>query len=296
MARTFGAFGAGGESMESVHIGARPRRIFLAALALFFAVVSPVAAASQEIVRLKTRGEVQQPYLLQHDDASVRVVAVLFTGGHGLLSLRQENERVVWGREGASYLTLAKDLFQDRETAIALVDVPSDQLAFGYTPRFRKSGEHAVDVGHIVRDLRSRFPAAKVFLVGTSQGTTSAAYAGRVLGKDIDGVVLTASVFEWAPASWRYLHDSNLKDFDFSAIAAPLLVVHHEDDRCVATPYSAAVKLADKLPLITVKGGLPVRDNGCGPFGPHGFLGREEPVAAEIKNWMHGRPFRKEIP
>jgi hypothetical protein len=55
-------------------------------------------------------------------------------------------------------------------------------------------------------------------------------------------------------------------------------------------------KLADRFPLITVKGGTPVQDNGCGPMGPHGFLGREQAVATEIKNWMHGRPYLKEIP
>ena len=59
--------------------------------------------------------------------------------------------------------------------------------------------------------------------------------------------------------------------------------------------YSAAEKLADRYPLIVVRGGEPVGDNGCGPMGPHGFLGREEAVATEIRNWMHGRPYRKQI-
>jgi len=36
-------------------------------------------------------------------------------------------------------------------------------------------------------------------------------------------MVLTASVFEWAPPPWRLLHDSNLSGFDFSQISMPFI-------------------------------------------------------------------------
>lgn len=277
---------------------AKISKMFLVAAALAVCAVNPMAAfgqTSQELVNLKTRGDVNQTYWLLHQATPTSVVAVLFTGGFGLLKLRSTDSGVEWDQAGTSYLVLNKDLFIDSETAVAIVDTPNDQWNIGYTPKFRKSEAHATDVGNVVKDLRARFPQARIFLVGTSQGATSAAYAGKALGKDIDGVVLTASVFEWAPASWRFLSDSNLSDFDFSKIAAPLLVVHHVDDKCVATPYSAAEKLAGKYPFIAVRGGDPVQDNGCGPKGPHGFLGREAAVATEIKNWMHGRPFKAEI-
>ena len=253
------------------------------------------AQKTEEIVRLKTRNNVEQPYWLIRQNAPVKVVAVLFTGGFGLLKLRATDAGVAWSETGTSYLVLNKDLFIDNETAVAIVDVPSDESSIGYTPKLRKSDAHMQDVVFIVKDLRARFPQAKLFLVGTSQGATSAAYAGKALGKEIDGVVLTASVFDWAPAAWRFLSDSNLSDFDLSKIAAPLLIVHHVDDKCVATTYAGAVKVAGKFPFIAVHGGTPVQDNGCGPKGPHGFLGREDAVATEIKNWMHARPFKTEI-
>ncbi|MBP6089070.1 MAG: alpha/beta hydrolase [Polaromonas sp.] len=253
------------------------------------------AQKTEEIVRLKTRNNVEQPYWLIRQNAPVKVVAVLFTGGFGLLKLRATDAGVAWSETGTSYLVLNKDLFIDNETAVAIVDVPSDESSIGYTPKLRKSDAHMQDVVFIVKDLRARFPQAKLFLVGTSQGATSAAYAGKALGKEIDGVVLTASVFDWAPAAWRFLSDSNLSDFDLSKIAAPLLIVHHVDDKCVATTYAGAVKVAGKFPFIAVHGGTPVQDNGCGPKGPHGFLGREEAVATEIKNWMHARPYKTEI-
>lgn len=253
------------------------------------------AAGRGELVRLKTRGEVEQAYLLKRGSGPVKAVAILFTGGYGLLRFRETGGEVSWSQEGTSFLVLNMDRFLDGESAIAVPDVPTDQLNFGYTPRFRKSDAHVADIRAIVSDVKNRFPNAKLFLIGTSQGSTSAAYAGKALGRHIHGVVLTASVFEWAPASWNFLHDSNLKDFDFSAIEVPLLLVHHADDRCAATPFASAVEIAEKYPLITVRGGEPVRDNGCGPRGPHGFLGREAETVAEILNWMHGRQFRREI-
>ncbi len=255
---------------------------------------SPTASA--EIVRLKTRGDIEQAYLLLHEKQPVKAVALLITGGYGLLKLNEGPAGISWSKEGSSFVVINKDLFRDDETAVAVVDVPTDQWGFGYVPKFRKSDEHAADMRAVVRDLKQRFAGARVFLIGTSQGATSAAHVGKALGKEVDGVALTASVFEWAPASWRYLHDSNLSGFDFAQISSPVLIVHHVDDRCVATPYSSATKLADKFPLITVSGGTPVQDNGCGPMGPHGFLGREQAVVKEIKNWMHGRPYLKEIP
>lgn len=276
------------------------RRVFAcccAALALLGALPAQgqPAATQAGIVRLKTRGEVEQAYLLLQRRTPAKVVAVLFTGGFGLLKLRAVDGEIAWDRKGNSFLVINKDRFVDDATAVAVVDAPGDQQEFGYTPKIRKSAEHAADVRVVVDDLKARFPAARIFLIGTSQGSTSAAYAGAALGKEIAGVILTASVFAAAPASWRMLHDPNLSDFDFARIQAPLLIVHHVDDRCVATPYSAAAKLADRYPLMVVRGGEPVRDNGCGPMGPHGFLGREAAVAAEIRNWMHGRPYEKTI-
>lgn len=255
----------------------------------------PAPTAGAEIIRLKTRGAVEQAYLLLREKQPVKAVALLITGGYGLLKFNDGPAGITWSNEGTSFVVINKDLFRDGETAVALIDVPTDQWGFGYTPKFRKSDEHVADMRAVVGDLRKRFKDAKVFLIGTSQGATTAAYVGKALGKEVDGVALTASVFEWAPSSWRYLHDSNLSNFDFAQIPSPVLIVHHVDDRCVATPYSSAAKLADKFPLITVKGGTPVQDNGCGPMGPHGFLGREQAVVTEIKNWMHGRPYRKEI-
>lgn len=269
--------------------------LILPCLPLLAVPAASVHAAEMEVVMLKSRGEVVQPYLLMREAGTAKAVVVLVSGGFGLLKFRSAESAVQWEEKAADFLVRNKDRFLDHETAVAIIDAPSDQISHGYTPKFRKSVEHMQDLRAVVGDIRSRLPGARLALIGNSQGSTSAAHAGKTLGSEVDAVILTASVFDWAPPGWRLLHDANLSDFDFSQIAAPLLVVHHVDDRCVATTFSSAARLAGKYPFIAVKGGEAVQDNGCGPLGPHGFLGREAQVVAEIKNWIHGRPHKAEI-
>lgn len=256
----------------------------------------PMASGAQsELVQLRPRNDVVQAFLLMREDEPVKAVAVLVSGGFGLLKLRVTESGIQYDESVADFLVRNKEKFLDRETAVAIVDVPSDQVSYGYTPKFRKSEFHTEDLKAIVKDLKQRLPEAKIFLIGNSQGSTSVAFAGKSIGRNVDGIILTAAVFEWAPPEWRLLHDSNLSNFDFSAIPTPMLMVHHADDRCVATPFSSATKYEGKVPLMIVSGGDPVRDNGCGPMGPHGFLGKENSVINEIKNWMHGRSYRNKI-
>ena len=290
-------------SMKSAdrHLLARGRRHLARGVAVCLVLflsssLTPAGTLETRVVRLATRPNVEQSYLLLREASPVKAIALLFTGGYGLFKFQGEGDDVKWSPQANSFLMINRVLFADEDTAVAIVDVPSDQWNFGATPKFRKSESHATDMRGVIGDLKIRFPGARVYLVGTSQGSTSAAFVGKAMGKDIDGVVLTASVFEWAPASWGALYDSNLTDFDFSQIHVPLLIVHHRDDPCVVTPYKGAAKLAGKYPVISVSGGALVQDNGCGPRGPHGFMGREQAVVAEIKNWMNGRDFLREIP
>ena len=249
-----------------------------------------------EIVQLAPRPDVLMRYLLIYEQvATPKAVAVLFAGGDGLLKLRGEGENIQFNLAG-NFLVKSRGYFRDDETAIALVDAPSDQINFGFDVNFRKSKEHAADIQSIVDDLRKRFSGAKVFLIGTSAGTVSAANVGMQLAGAVDGVILTSSAVEWGPVKWGRMSGSYLNGFDFDLIKAPPLFVHHVGDICVVSTFASVKKYMDKFPFIAVLGGDPASDDGCGAQGPHGFLGREKDVVSEIKNWMHSRPYRKEIP
>jgi pimeloyl-ACP methyl ester carboxylesterase len=154
---------------------------------------------------------------------------------------------------------------------------------------FRTSRAHVEDVAAVVKDLRNRFPGAKIFLIGTSRGTLSAAYVGRSLGEGVNGVILTSSVFYGGRGG------IGLSGFDFGAIKAPLLFVHHVSDACRSCPYRDAASLGRSFALVSVSGGKPAESDPCEPFAPHGYFGREAETVKAMKDWMLGRPFPKAI-
>ncbi|MGH6693311.1 MAG: alpha/beta hydrolase [Gammaproteobacteria bacterium] len=256
----------------------------LAALALLAATG---AVGAEDIVTLASREGVTQSFLLSSPPAGkARAVAILFAGGAGKVDLERESARALLDR--GNFLVRSRRLFAGQGIAAAVVDAPSDQPR-GMEDDFRLGAAHAADAGRVVADLRSRFPGLPVFLVGTSRGAISAAAAGKRLGPGVDGVVLTATVFL---ASRR---QPGLSGFDFASFPTPLLLVHHVDDGCEYSPHSAAKRLADRYPLVSVSGGPPAQSKPCEAMSPHGFLGREVDTVDAIAKWMLKQPYPREI-
>lgn len=259
---------------------------------LLLAVIASIAAAvahGQEIVTLQARAGVTQSYLLVGTPQQAQAVAVLFPGGAGNIRLRLESEQVRFSP--GNFLVRSRTEFVSRGVAAAVVDTPSDQQP-GMADEFRLGEQHYADILAVVQDLRKRFPGIPVFLAGTSRGTISAASIGKRMGKDVDGVVLTATLF-LAGAGRRA--QPGLSGFDFGTIPAPLLFVHHRDDACNVTPYQSARQLANRFPLVSVSGGLPPQSEPCEAMSNHGFLGKESETVAAIVNWMLKKPFPREI-
>ncbi len=263
----------------------KPGQIFVFWLAL----LAPLGAGAEEIVTVSGRPDATQSYLLLHYP-SPQAVAVLFPGGEGLLKLRAEGDEIEFQQKG-NFLVRTRTLLRDKQVAVAIVDSPSDQQRAGMDDGFRTGRAHVEDIAAVVKDLKNRFPQAKIFLVGTSRGTLSAAYVGRALGGAVDGVILTSTVF-YGP---RRGSGIGLAGFDFAAIKAPLLFVHHRYDSCRACPYGAAEDLGRAYPLITVKGGKPAESDPCESLAAHGYFGREAETVAAIKNWMLGQAFPKTV-
>ena len=256
----------------------------LIAVALFLPFGAPSA---EDIVTLSTRGGVTQSYLLSSPAAGkARAVAVLFPGGAGAIELEREAARTLLDR--GNFLVRSRRLFTGSGIVAAVMDAPSDQSR-GMEDEFRLGDAHAADAGRVVADLKSRYPGLPVFLVGTSRGAISAASAGRRLGPVVDGVVLTSTPFL---ATRR---QPGLSGFDLSSIPVPLLFVHHVDDGCDYTPYSAAKRLAARYPVVSVSGGLPPQSKPCEAMSAHGFLGREADAVEAIAKWMLKQPYPLEI-
>ena len=245
------------------------------------------APSAEDIVSLATRGGVTQSYLLSAPESGKpRAVAILFPGGAGKTDLERESARKVLDR--GNFLVRSRRLLAASGIVAVVMDAPSDR-ASGMDDEFRLSDVHAEDIGKVVADLKARYPGLPVFLIGTSRGTVSAAAAGRQLGKAVDGVVLTATLF------LATRQQPGLSGFDFGSIPSPLLFVHHTGDGCAYTPYAAAKRLSERYPLVTVSGGLPPQSKPCEAMSEHGFLGREAGTIEAIANWMLKQPHAREI-
>lgn len=247
------------------------------------------AAVAEELVTLQTRdGATQSLLLTVPADGKPGAAAILFAGGYGDIRLRNESGQIKLA-EG-NFLVRSRQLFVGGGIATAVVDTPSDQPQ-GMDDWFRLGDKHAADITRVSAELKRRYPGIPVFLVGTSRGSVSAAATGRALGEIVSGVVLTSPMYVAARSG------PGLSGFDYTRIKAPVLLVHHAEDGCFATPHREARKLAEirRYPLITVYGGNPATSDPCEAFSAHGFLGKEPETVAAMVNWMLQKPYRSNI-
>jgi len=264
------------------------RRLLLPLFLLAASLGAAPREIQRELLKIPTRPGVIQPALLLTEGPNPKAVALLFPGGSGKQGLLRRSIEVVLGPRG-NFLVRSSEQLLTPDLAVLILDCPSDQ-ADGMNDAFRISDEHAADVRAVLTTLRARFKGVKLHLVGTSRGTVSAAYAAQELGPAVDGVVLSSSVFR---ASGNNL---GLSLFRFERLKAPLLLVHHAEDGCPSCPYGQALKLAGKVPLITVRGSIEPESGPCDPLANHGFFGREAAVIQAIRGWILGLPYERDIP
>lgn len=258
---------------------------------LLIMATATVCHAAEEVITIPTRDGVKLSYLLVQDkSAAPKAVAISFVGGLGAIGLarRTESGPVKFG-PGANFLVRIREQLVDADIADAIVDSPSDKLPQGMEDEFRLGPDHLADIRALIVDLKKRFPNAKIYLIGTSRGTISAAALAARLGDSVQGAALTSTVTN------RDKMGGALSRFDFKTIKVPLLFIHHRDDACFTSPYQNVERMSKTIPLISVSGGDPPQSGPCDPMSPHGYFGRDAPVVQAIKNWMLGREFVRDI-
>ena len=163
--------------------------------------------------------------------------------------------------------------------SVAVPDTPSDHPG-GFGPLFRTWTAHMQDVAAIVAFLRRQAPAP-IWVVGTSNGTISAASSAAYLGSPpIAGVVLTSSV-------WL----GGLGLVPVEKITAPVLIVHDRDDGCPASQFPLEEKNLPRFASAPVKKLIAVSGGGdggprCGTGSPHDFYGIDDKVTPLIIDWI----------
>jgi hypothetical protein len=225
------------------------------------------AAHGQQQINLPSRAGVTQPIYMT--PARIPVAnAILFPGNAGVVSNVRSN-----------FLIRVAGDFADAGITVAVADAPSDH-ATGMNDAFRASEAQAADTAAIVAYLRNR-AAVPVWLIGTSNGTVSAANAAARLGPPrIAGVVLTSSV--WA---------AGLRDMPYSTLRVPVLVVHNRNDGCRASPFDdaapalASMTSAPAKQLIVVES-TSLLGSPCEAKSPHGYWHIEDQVVSSVVAWI----------
>jgi pimeloyl-ACP methyl ester carboxylesterase len=249
-------------------------------LMLIVLAISSSLFAAEEMVTIPTRQGVSQSFVLTTPDkVSPDVVLILFPGAQGKINLRRDNGQIKFGE--SNFLVRERQRFVDLGAATAVIDVPSDNRS-GMDDSFRMGNQHATDIGFVIDDLKSRWPTAHVFLVGTSRGTISASSVAYRLKDRIDGLVLTSTIQGNGTTGVKKL-------------GKPVLFVHHRFDGCRESPYGGVKGFSPQFPLITVSGGRPAASGECDPYSAHGYYGVEAPVVGAIMHWVRQEAYPREI-
>jgi len=266
----------------------RAIRPFLTAIAMA-TLVCQAPAMADTVIKLKyirdsDKRPVEQYYLLLHGkDPALELpdpvaVLLLFPGGGGRLGLQDDRLSI----NAQNVLIRTRHLIAaEGPFAVAVLDAASEfhnETIFpGGLRGQRTSAAHLEDIRRVIADLRNRFPGKKVWLVGNSRGTISAANAAAELpvGQGGHGLVLTSPVTVKQPARGA------LDDVRLGGIKVPTMILTHRSDKCAVTPPKNARKLKKKLTgtkqvkIKQMKGGSLRISAACKALGPHGFFGVE---------------------
>jgi len=138
------------------------------------------------------------------------------------------------------------------------------------------------DVGAALAKLRAI--AQPVAIVSTSRGTLLAAQAAATLGPGgPDLLVLTSPI----TATSRTIAQT-LFDVGAARLRMPTLVVVNDHDGCAVSPPGEAGRFAKRLPQGTFLrfNSTQATSDDCEPLSPHGYLGIEDDVVAQIVHWL----------
>lgn len=208
----------------------------------------------------------------------------LLTGGKGRVDISND-ARIVWGKN--NFAIRSRKLLHSAGFATAVIAPPSD-LPNLFGQRHRDS--YAVDIGNVIAALRQRF-RLPVWLHGTSRGTVGIAQTVPKITDPLkrpDGLVLSATVTKPGGNDNPTIYDGAL-----AKIIGPVLLLHHADDACHATPLqgardaTSAFRSAGPVELSIIRGGGKSADHrACGSRSYHGFIDVDKKAADAIVRFI----------
>lgn len=253
-------------------------------LLLLLLLTLTISTVQANLVTLDTRPNVTQQILIEQSNNPIANL-ILFAGGKGKIKLNSSKYK-----KNKNFLVRSRQLFIDSGLTTILIDAPSDkQGKLGMLKGFRNSQEHVQDIEAVVDYIRA-LNNKPIWLVGTSRGTESAAYAAVHLNNKIDGVVLTSSI------SKTNNKGTSVTDLSLNKITTPVLIIHHNQDTCKTTRPGVVKDIKRKAynsSRIEVKlftgGDEPISSNPCQARTYHGYLGIENKVVDYMTAFIEGR-------
>jgi hypothetical protein len=221
---------------------------------------------------------------------------MLFAGSNGYLNIGYDGS--IGTSLAGNFLVRSRELFASKGLAVAVVDAPNGQPLDG---NIRMSAEYATTISAVISDFRSKTNARRVWLIGTSTGSLSAASVAARLPQQVrfpfpptadpsrpNGIVLPSTQSQRV----TNLCGKIVQDATLSAINVPAYLVAHHDDTCPCSPPSGAAVVLAALtgsPLkakVEFTGGLRPQSGECDGYSPHGFYGIEDQVVTNIATWI----------
>ena len=238
---------------------------------------------------VESRPGVKTMYVVSADKAitdpkAVKQLVLLLTGGPGIIPPSVDGVR-----EQKPGRVALRGYFAEKLGVLVAVGLPSDQSK-GISVEWREGPEHAQDISAVMDVMMKQYPAARITVLGFSNGCRSAAHiaaaARKRWGESLGKVVMLSCSNEAFNDYWMTALDGGKA----SGLAkVPVLVVHHKRDNCLAFEnVEAQAKWHD---FITVEDSKQPRPNpvtkDCGNGSAHVFGGKEEKVYQAVVDWIN---------
>lgn len=239
---------------------------------LFCPLLSPQVQAEMRMFRVAETSELPI-YALESLGAKANMIAI--TGGNGV-------------RNGAgrsqNFLVTQRQGFFTAGINFYLLPNGSKQEKASYG--LRNSRERMNRILALVKAISTRNDKP-IFLVGFSRGSVDVGQFAKTTPKAVAGVVLASGIYTNASKKAGYYAMERIIG---DTIALPLLLVHHEKDRCKVTSFTFAKRFFNDLEtsaktLRHYVGGT-ASGRACGPRHHHGFEGIEARVVRDIAAWI----------
>jgi len=227
-------------------------------ISCFIALVALPALAAEELVTTaKYPSGEAVPYILNSESADPRYVVILFPGGSGVMDPHLVDGRLVYGFRG-NFLIRSRAHLVDKEFASVATNTTTSEER----------------VQALLDDIKRRFPAAKIYVMGTSNGTYATMRLAEYLSERVAGEIHSSSLYmisRFDPRPYKNRH----------------LIVHHREDVCRVTPFGSARDSAERYgtDFIVMEGGISTGEL-CEAFSHHGYNGIERETIDRIKDWI----------